>query len=80
MMDAAKAKRTLLSIEIARDEIALRIAIQCLGMRPKAETGATQALDQLATSQPDIVDGFRRAADAALLYFHEQINAAKQPS
>jgi hypothetical protein len=27
-----------------------------------------------------MVDGFRRAADAAVLYFHECINAGRQPS
>lgn len=77
---AEGAKKTLLGIDIPRDELAFRIAVQCLGMRPTKPMTATEALDQLAASQPDIIDGFRRAADAAVLYFHERINAARQPS
>ena len=77
---ADKAKRTLLGIEIPRDELALLIAIHCLGMYPPKGVGATEALDQLAASQPDIVRGFRAAAGAAVLYFYERINSAKQPS
>lgn len=79
----AKAKRTLLGIEIPRDELALRIAIQCTGVRPPAGMKAGDALDQLDRDFPgDIAMGtsFRRAADAAVLYFHERINAARQPS
>lgn len=76
----AKAKRTLLGIEIPRDELALRIAIQCLSMRPPAGLTATEALNQLAATRSDIIDGFRRAADASVLFFHECIEAGKQPS
>jgi hypothetical protein len=77
---ADRVKRTLLGIEIPRDELALRIAIACLHMRPRKPITATEALDQLAASQPDIIDGFRRSADAAVLYFHERIQAGTQPS
>jgi hypothetical protein len=80
MMNADKAKRTVIGIEIPRDELALRIAMPCLGMRPNRPVDATEALDELAATQPDIIRGFRQAADAAVLYFHECINEARQPS
>lgn len=80
MTPAAKARRTLLNVEIPRDELALRIAIPCLGVCPKPDLSATEALDQLAAVEPQMIDGFRRAADAAVMYFHERVNAARQPS
>jgi HAMP domain-containing protein len=75
-----KAKRTLIGIEIPRDELAMRIAQQCLSMSPPSQMPAAEALDQLAQQNARMVDGFRRAADAAVLYFHECINAGRQPS
>ena len=84
MTHAAKAKRTLLGIEIPRDELAMVIATACTGVRPPRGTPASKALDQL--NEMSVSDGmpmgtsFRKAADAAVLYFHEQINAARQPS
>lgn len=80
MTQADKAKRTLLGIEIPRDELALRIAIQCIGMKPPQGMSATDALNALAKVDADMIDGFRRGADAAVLYFHERINDARQPS
>lgn len=81
-MTPEKAKRTLLGIEIPRDELALRIAQPCLGMIAPPGTDATQALDDMdATGGPVLMGrGFRRAADAAVLYFHECIKAGSQPS
>lgn len=81
-----KAKRQLMMIDIPRDELALRIAIKCTGMKPPAGMSATTALDHL-----DVVigagggdlpmgEGFRQAADAAVAYFHERISAGVQPS
>lgn len=78
-----KAKKTLLGIEISRDELALRIAQPCIGMLARPGTDATAALDQM-NRHPGAGGGmgenFRRAADQAVLYFHECINAARQPS
>jgi hypothetical protein len=78
-----KAKRTLALIEIPRDELALRIAIECTGVRPPADVTATEALNQLDRefSLPfPMGDSFRRAADAAVMFFHECVNAGRQPS
>lgn len=83
MTDAAsvkKAKRTLLGIEIPRDELALRIAMPCIGARPPAGVDATKALNDLSSINPGMGEDFRRAADAAVSYFHECINAGRQPS
>lgn len=82
MSAAEKAKRTLLGIEIPRDELALRIAMPCIGARFSGGISATEALDQMNNMGGALPmgDTFRKAADAAVLYFHEQINAARQPS
>lgn len=77
---AQKAKRTLLGIEVPRDELALAIAIPCLRVRPPLGMSAGDALDKMEADFPGMGVGFRRAADAAVLYFHECINAARQPS
>jgi hypothetical protein len=81
-----KAKRKLMMIEIPRDELALRIAIKCTGMKPPAGLSATSALDQLnrvfgaGGGELPMGEGFRQAADAAVAYFHERIEAGVQPS
>lgn len=82
MSAAAKAKKTLLGIEIPRDELALRIAMACTGVRPPSGTPASNALEQLnhVGGGVRLGDDFRKAADAAVLYFHERINAGRQPS
>lgn len=80
---AEKAKRTLIGIEIPRDELALRIAIACTGVRPPDGTPAKDALRQLDEMSLDsfpMGESFRRAADQAVMFFHECINAARQPS
>jgi hypothetical protein len=81
-MNQGKAKRTLLGIEISRDELALRIAQPCIGMIAAAGTDASKALDDMNKMGGPVPMGesFRRAADQAVLYFHECINAARQPS
>lgn len=80
MSAAAKVKRTILGIEIPRDELACRIAEKCVGMKRPAGTSATEALAQLEAEFPDIVAAWRASADAAVLYFYECVNAGKQPS
>lgn len=77
-----KAKRTLLNIEIPRDELALRIAQPCLGMIAADGTDATKALDDMDALGGPVLMGasFRRSADAAVAYFHECINAGRRPS
>lgn len=86
MSGAEKARRTLLGVEIPRDELALQIARGCIGLIPPAGTNASKVLDdmdRMATldpAMPRMGQGFRRAADLAVLYFHERINAARQPS
>ncbi len=81
-MSAEKAKRTLLGIEIPRDELALRIAQPCLGMIASAGADPTKALDDMDALGGPVLMGssFRRAADAAVIYFHECIKAGTQPS
>jgi hypothetical protein len=86
MSTADKAKRKLIGIEIPRDELAFRIAQPCIGATPPPGTNATKALDDM--DRMGIVPGmafgmgesFRRAADQAVLYFHECIKAGTQPS
>lgn len=80
MSTATKARRTLLSIEIPRDALALRIAIPVIGAKPPADTNPAEALDQMDRINPGMGEDFRRAADAAVMFFHECINAGRQPS
>lgn len=84
MTPAQKARRTLLQIEIPRDELALRIAIKCIGIRPKDGIAATDALDQMNAftggTGLGMGDEFRNAADAAVIYMHECIASGVQPS
>ena len=79
----SKAKRHLIGIEIPRDELALRIAEQCIGLRVPAGANAGDVLDQMDREHPLPIAmgaGFRRAAVAAVLFFHECIEAGRQPS
>jgi hypothetical protein len=75
-----------LDVKLDREELALRIAIQCLGIRPPPGTKATEALDTMDTvptldpNSPRMGEGFRRAADAAIAYFGEQIRQGKAVS
>lgn len=80
MSAATKARRTLLSIEIPRDALALRIAIPVIGAKPPADANPAEALDQMDRINPGMGEDFRRAADAAVMFFHECINAGRQPS
>lgn len=81
-MSAEKAKRTLLGIEIPRDVLAIRIAQPCLGVTVATDKDPTEALDEFNLLGGPVLmgEGFRRAADAAVAYFHERINDARQPS
>lgn len=79
-MSPQKAKRTLIGIEIPRDELAVRIAEAAMGMlRPKGASAA-EAFAQMDEIDPGQADRWRTAADRAVLYFHECINAGRQPS
>lgn len=82
MTAAQKAKRTLLNVEIPRDELAFRIAQKCIGAVAPLGTNSTKALDDMDKMAGALPMGetFRRAADAAVVYFHECVNAGQQPS
>lgn len=80
MSAVQKAKRTLLGIEIPRDELALRMLVAAIGAKPPTGMSATFALNDADRLNPGLADNFRRCADAAVLYFHECINAGRQPS
>lgn len=77
---ADKAKRTVIGIEIPRDELALRMLVAAIGAKPPAGQTATEALAGADRLNPGIASNFRRCADAAVAYFHECVNAARQPS
>lgn len=79
-MNAQQAKAKLLAIEIPRDDLALCIAIPIFGVRPPNGADAKAALDQLDQISPGMAESFRAAADVAVIYFHQCINAARQPS
>lgn len=79
-MSAEKARKTLLTIDIPRDELALRMMIVAVGARPPAHASTAEALAEAERANPGIVATFRAQADAAVAYFHERINAARQPS
>ncbi|WP_446653068.1 hypothetical protein [Blastomonas sp.] len=82
MSASENAKQTLLIIEIPRDELAFRIAQKCIGATAPLGTNATQALDEMDKMGGVLPMGesFRRAADAAVIYVHECLNAGRQPS
>lgn len=79
---SGKAKRTVLAVEIPRDELALRIAKPCLGMTAPEGIDATKALDDMDKLGGPVLMGtsFRRAADAAVIYMRECINNGRVPS
>lgn len=80
MSASAKARRAVLAVEIPRDTLALRIAIQVIGAKPPANADPAEALDQMDQISPGMSADFRRAADAAVMFFRECINAGSQPS
>lgn len=82
MNAAQKAKQTLLNVEIPRDELAFRIAQKCVGAIAPRGTNATKALDDMDKLGGALPMGksFRCAADAAVIYFRECVNAGRQPS
>lgn len=82
MPDAAaeKARRTMLMVEIPRDELAFRIMCAATELRPPAGMTAREAFAQAEHVTPGMVEVFRRQADVAVAYFHECINAARQTS
>lgn len=81
MSKAKKARETVLMVEIPRDELALRIAQPCIGMTYTGDKSATELLDEM-NKQFGVVpmgEGFRQAADAAIIYMHDCINKGVQP-
>ncbi len=84
MKTVEKAKRTVIGIEISRDELAFRIGCKAMGVIPPRGMTAERALAEWnITTLPGVPlmgEGFRQAADAAVLFFHECVNAARQPS
>ncbi len=77
---ADKAKKTLLFLEIPRDELAVRIAEVAMGVKRPAGVSPDFALKTIDLLHPGQAQRWRKAADAAVVYFHECINAARQPS
>ncbi len=77
---ADNAKRTLLGIDIPRDELALRMLRAAIGAGPPAGMTAAEALADADRLNPGLAANFRRQAAAAVIFFHECINAARQPS
>lgn len=80
MSAAAKAKRTMLMIEIPRDELACRIAEASIGATRAAGLTVAEAFAQMERIDPGQPERWRRSADAAVRYFHECTNAGRQPS
>lgn len=80
MAPASKAKRMLLGIEIPRDELALRIMSEAAHIKPPPGMTAAEAFADIERQMPHMAVIFRAQADAAVRYFHECINAARQPS
>lgn len=77
---ADKARKKVLSIAVPRDELAFRIAQECIGAVAPDGTDATEALNQMCLTQGagrSMGAGFRAAADAAMLYFHDCVNAGE---
>ena len=82
-MSASKARKTVLAVEIPRDELAFRIAQKCLGMTAPPGMNAKTALDAMCLTPGaggSMGASFRAAADAAAMYFFECVNAGKAPN
>lgn len=77
---ADKARRTMLMVEIPRDELAFRIMGAMAGFSPPPGVTAAQVMGDMEKVSPEGAEVFRRQADAAVAYFHECIMAARQPS
>lgn len=78
--EAEKAKRTILAIEIPRDELAFRIMQKAVGLVPPPGMTWQEAKAMAEAGQPGMWAIFLAQADAAVLYFYEVLNAARQPS
>lgn len=64
--------------EINGDELACRIAENCMGItRPEGKT-AKEAMDELRRQFPDVVGGFYLAVEAAALYLGECMEKAER--
>ncbi len=80
MSAAAKAKRTMLMIEIPRDELACRIAEASMGVKRPIGCSVADAFAQMDLVHPGQSGRWRQAADVAVAFFYECTNAARQPS
>jgi len=80
MTTADKAKRTILAIEIPRDELAFRIMQKAVGLVPPPGMTWQEAKAMAEAGQPGMWSIFVAQADAAALYFYEVLNAARQPN
>ncbi|WP_066723458.1 hypothetical protein [Sphingomonas pituitosa] len=80
MSQAEKIKRTLIGIEIPRDELACRLAEAAMGARRPLGATVAQAFAQMDRIDPGQSRRWQAAADAAVLFFHERIKEARQPS
>lgn len=80
MTAAEKARRNILAIEIPRDELACRIAEKVLEVKRPAGMDSEAALADLDQQRPGTARLFQRAADTAIAYYVECVNAARQPS
>lgn len=80
MMTPDKAKKTLLGIEIPRDELAVRMLEASIGAKRPAGMDAAAALVDMDKLNPGLASSMRAQADAAVLYFWDCIKAGSQPS
>jgi hypothetical protein len=86
-MKAEDAKRTLLAIEIPRDELALQMLLGGIrngqglkDAKPPAGMTAAQALADADRHNPGLRATLLAQADAAVAYIFERIQAGRQPS
>ena len=79
-MNAEKARRTVLAVEIPRDELVLRLMMAATQMRPPPGITAAEAITMARRASPETVRVMYEQADVAVAYFHECVNAARQPT
>jgi hypothetical protein len=78
-----KARRMLLAVEIEREELVCRmIEASAHARRPLGFNGAEacKAIEEGMLDGANVVESYRRAADAAVAFFHECIAKGVQPS
>lgn len=80
MDKVTKTKRALIGIEISRDELAVRIAEASMGVKRPAGATPAEAFAQMEQIAPGQAARWRDAADRAVMFFRECVNAGRQPS